>query len=310
MNELAGAGMSALIGNAFDIMSENRANARYRRNQAEANQHERDMMNLAKENQMDIWNRTNYEAQVEHMRNAGLNPALMYKGGGMSGQTGSASASPRQAPVISHTGMMTGMAVQGMNIANMESQIKLNESQANKNNAEAAAIGGYKAEESKATTSSLLQGVSNQKAQEALTRAQTRMTSIQADIADQSMEDVIKKVNYEAHRAFHEVKTAQYEADLSEATYNDKITIVQEDAIGAMLRNAATKSQIQLTEQQIRKTAQDIINSIESVKQRGEEINIKSFDTGLKGLRPGLQEILGEGIIRLFNVNYRNPKHE
>jgi hypothetical protein len=31
---------------------------------------------------MDMWNKTNYGAQVEHMKNAGLNPALMYKGSG------------------------------------------------------------------------------------------------------------------------------------------------------------------------------------------------------------------------------------
>ena len=39
--------------------------------------------------QMDMWNKTNYGAQVEHMKNAGLNPALMYKGAGAGGTTGS-----------------------------------------------------------------------------------------------------------------------------------------------------------------------------------------------------------------------------
>jgi hypothetical protein len=39
--------------------------------------------------QMDIWNKTNYGAQVDHMRDAGLNPALMYGSAGQGGQTGS-----------------------------------------------------------------------------------------------------------------------------------------------------------------------------------------------------------------------------
>jgi hypothetical protein len=38
---------------------------------------------------MDMWNKTNYGAQVGHMKDAGLNPALMYKGAGAGGTTGS-----------------------------------------------------------------------------------------------------------------------------------------------------------------------------------------------------------------------------
>ena len=37
--------------------------------------------------QMDMWNKTNYGAQMEHLKNAGLNPALMYGMGGGGGQT-------------------------------------------------------------------------------------------------------------------------------------------------------------------------------------------------------------------------------
>lgn len=37
--------------------------------------------------QMDMWNKTNYGAQVKHMEDAGLNPALMYGMGGGGGTT-------------------------------------------------------------------------------------------------------------------------------------------------------------------------------------------------------------------------------
>lgn len=39
--------------------------------------------------QMDMWNKTNYGAQMDHLKKAGLNPALMYQQGGQGGQTGS-----------------------------------------------------------------------------------------------------------------------------------------------------------------------------------------------------------------------------
>ena len=38
---------------------------------------------------MDMWNKTNYGAQIQHMKNAGLNPALMYGSAGQGGTTGS-----------------------------------------------------------------------------------------------------------------------------------------------------------------------------------------------------------------------------
>jgi len=37
--------------------------------------------------QMDMWNKTNYQAQLKHMKKAGLNPALMYGMGGGGGTT-------------------------------------------------------------------------------------------------------------------------------------------------------------------------------------------------------------------------------
>ena len=39
--------------------------------------------------QYDMWNKTNFGAQMEHLKKAGLNPALMYGKGGAGGQTGS-----------------------------------------------------------------------------------------------------------------------------------------------------------------------------------------------------------------------------
>jgi hypothetical protein len=50
--------------------------------QMSLNQHGHDL-------QMDMWNKTNYGAQVEHMKKAGLNPALMYGSAGQGGSTGS-----------------------------------------------------------------------------------------------------------------------------------------------------------------------------------------------------------------------------
>jgi len=76
-------------GMAYDHSNERR-NYRNERNLAEQQYgHQRGLNQQGHDLQMDMWNKTNYGAQVEHMKNAGLNPALMYKGAGAGGTTGS-----------------------------------------------------------------------------------------------------------------------------------------------------------------------------------------------------------------------------
>lgn len=73
--------------------------------------------------QMDMWNKTNYQAQIEHMKKAGLNPALMYGMGGGGGTTagsqGGGSASGGGSPVQMHP-------MDIANIAKVQSEIDLN----------------------------------------------------------------------------------------------------------------------------------------------------------------------------------------
>jgi len=92
--------------------------------------------------QMDMWNKTNASAQVQHYKDAGLNPALMYGTSGATGTTGSqgggsaASGGAPQAPKMDIQSML------------MEAQIKDLNAGAEKKKAEADAIGGYQKDES------------------------------------------------------------------------------------------------------------------------------------------------------------------
>lgn len=71
----------------------------------------KDMFNYQMGKQYEFWQKTNYAAQVEQLRKAGLNPALLYgKGGGMGATTGSASAGNFQSHAGSDTDRM-GLAV-------------------------------------------------------------------------------------------------------------------------------------------------------------------------------------------------------
>jgi len=121
------------------------------------NRQQRDMMGLQYGNQrklnnqghrlqMDMWNKTNYGAQVDHMKEAGLNPALMYGGAGQGGQTGSqgggsaGSGGAPKAPVMDMSNMLMGK------------QADLLDAQKRKTDAETEAIGGYRRGESEGKT--------------------------------------------------------------------------------------------------------------------------------------------------------------
>lgn len=101
---------------------------------------------MAKNNQQrnkDLWDYTNYENQKQHMKNAGLNPALMYGTGG----GGGVSATGAQGQGVTQPtdrSIEMGLKQQGLGLqlASIASQVELNKSQAEKNKVEAEKIAG------------------------------------------------------------------------------------------------------------------------------------------------------------------------
>ena len=120
----------------------------------------KELSDYSKENQMDIWNRTNYEAQMEHLKKAGLNPGLLYGKGGQGGTLGGGAVpmpTGGQAASVDPNAKAGKIMEASMMLANKA----LIDSQTKKNIAEANAISGVKTaegqqniEESKTRTAS------------------------------------------------------------------------------------------------------------------------------------------------------------
>lgn len=118
-----------------------------------------------------MWDYTNYENQVAHMKNAGLNPGLLY---GMSGGGGMSTGGATQEGV---SGVGQDQSVMmGINMRQMEAQTKLAEAEANKANAEAAKISGADTKNTEANTE--------------LTKAQKKLTE-----AKEKTEGTIQTLN-------------------------------------------------------------------------------------------------------------------
>ena len=103
---------------------------------------QRNLNQMGHDLQMDMWNKTNYKAQVKHMLEAGLNPALMYGSAGQGGTTGS------QGGGSASMGQAQQMKMMDMQNLMMGAELKKIKSEANLNDANANAINGYKKEES------------------------------------------------------------------------------------------------------------------------------------------------------------------
>lgn len=89
----------------------------------------KELADYAQQKQLETWNATNYEAQVKHLKNAGLNPGLIYGMGGAGGATtgsggggmpsgGQAANSAQQKQADTGMGMM--LAQQGLIAAQTE----------------------------------------------------------------------------------------------------------------------------------------------------------------------------------------------
>ena len=93
---------------------------------------------------LEMWNKTNFEAQRQHMENAGLSVGLMY------GNGGAQAASTAGGNATQPSGPTTNPVALGLQAEALQSQINLNNAQANKANAEAGKTTGVDTELGKA----------------------------------------------------------------------------------------------------------------------------------------------------------------
>lgn len=125
-----------IMGYGLSLLDEALYGNRRRRKQIEQQQKLTDigtaqsfaLMNAQRQNELQMWKDTNYNAQMEQLRQAGLNPAMIYAQGGGEGVTGSISTSGNQSgrAATDAEQKQAEIAQQGMGLqmAMMKAQIK------------------------------------------------------------------------------------------------------------------------------------------------------------------------------------------
>lgn len=243
---------------------------------------------------MEYWDYTNWENQVDHLKKAGLNPALMYAKGGTGGQTGGGQAqgvglSPSNQEAVK--AQQIGMALQ---LAQLKSQIEVNESVAKKNTAEAEKTAGVDTEAAK-------MGIKLSEAQVLSERERKNVLYWEAEVAQS--ESVLKealanteqfnlqKVQWDirmVEKGYEElserVAMLKRENKIGDATAEMQIEQYKANLVdtwaGAMLKMAQTETQ----KEEVKAIAKRLKQKDYELDQKDTEIIQRWVDLGIKGV--------------------------
>ena len=301
-DELIGIG----LGGASAIGQAMYGQAQAQNNQQQQVQDQKELMELGNNLAYQNWLRTNYSAQVEQMKKAGLNVGMMYgKGGGAGGTLQGSSGSASKADTIP---MDISNAI-SQNRA-IESQIKVNEAQADKLKAEADKTRGVDTDKVTTEIASLTQGINNQIAEEELTK-------VMKDVNIIGMEEAKERI-----------RALGYENKINSSVINEKIKIVQNEAVKGVLENALLKTQNENVKQmtaeskaRINKMTEDIAQGWGNLAVAEKQARLKEFESNLKAEYPTIGESAGRlvnelqlGLETLFGVRekryHRNTKEQ
>ncbi|QXP45072.1 DNA pilot protein [Microvirus mar40] len=292
-NFLGGKGGSVIsgIGNMLGIQG---ANAEQQRAEQRQFENEKEMMGLqakynekmANANQQrakEMWDYTNYENQVKHMKSAGLSVGLMYGNGGGMG----ASTAGGQGSGISNSGttaVAAGLQAQqiGLNIRQMEAQTRLAEAQADKATAEAKKTAGADTQLAETTVKNLIAQTNNEEERRKLIKQQARLELINGDLAEETLnftEDnrnlvkaQIKKTVREGERLLDEIKSLKMDNKIKNETMEN---VINQQAIqtAQMIKNITkTTAETKAIYAGINKMVADVILTAEGNQIKWNEL--------------------------------------
>lgn len=280
-----------------------------------------------REQQMQMWNDTNYGPQMEHLKKAGLNPALMYGMGGGGGTTASAtpgSVSTGQAPQGKAITADGGMGIQ-MGIITAQKQLM--EAQARNLDANTAKTAGADTTKTVTETESISQGIENAKIQQRILELEQELKAVELEIGKGTIEEKISQITSITSKLLSEVTMAEAENAIVQSTKEAKIKQIQAQAIGALLNNILTKAITEKTGQEtqnVEAERKNIKNKISqwaadnyiqlqnmTNEQRrtaiGEQLKDSKLEMqGVDELIRGISEIL-EGVMKNRTGPTRNP---
>lgn len=276
-----------------------------------SNENQKKMMDLQMQNQMklnkqgqalsmDMWNKTNYGAQMKHMKDAGLNVGMMYGGSGGGGTTansgsgGSAASGSAAAPQQMD---ISGIGNSVMNAA----QIGLINAQTKKVEAETPKV-EQDTKLSKAQELNVMQDVENKKAQEVLTRLQSGGQELDNRFKGRGMDTQLYILERQGEKINKEIEGLVINNALDKESAQYKIGILKGEAAGVWIKNAAMEQGIKVDEAKVRQINASIGKMIADIQIGWAGLGIKERQAAsaevankIKAEFPSVQQWIGKG---------------
>lgn len=261
-------GASAILGIGLGDYNDNRQQRQQKALQDIQIEGQKEMTDYNMQKQLQMWHDTNYGAQVDELNKAGLNPGLLYGKGGSGGTTtGSANGSVSGGSAQQNPGEVQQMMAIELQTQLQQAQIEVMKSQAEKNLADAKATSGVQTDvgkqnivESQARTQTLMQGYDNMRQDYEIKRLEVTMKNIENFEKQSTQADRMSYIGSQAAQAINIVKSTAAEANIDQATVNEKIKIIQQQAIESGLKNILLQSNITKTNQEIKTIAANLSN--------------------------------------------------
>lgn len=233
---MLGGGALNTVMDLFTANKDRQFNRDMMREQNDTNlRNNKELTQFNKEQQLDLWQKTNYDAQRKEMEKAGLSVGMMYGMGGGGGTTANVATGSNTGSGTNYSSKrspidITNMIATKQAIDTQEAQEELLRAQTNKTNVEATKIEGVDTEETKART-----GVA---------RADEALKNMQGIVDGATVDEKIKNIETEADRAVTELKRAEIQGTIEKNTMDEKIKIIQEEAINATIKNALDEANV------------------------------------------------------------------
>lgn len=173
--------------------------------------------------QLDMWNKTNYAAQEAQMEKAGLNPALMWSKGGMSGGTTAANT-----------------------VATSQPQVQANASTAIEHMIHAA----NETQQTAANVPNTNADTENKMVQKLIGEQDVRIKTVAANVAEATQENAIAIIGQALKEAENNADIAATNNWINQNKAQILVDTAKEQLLGIGLQNILTKSQTALTDQQ------------------------------------------------------------
>lgn len=280
--QAAGQAASGILGIGLGLINDARQVSQQKKLQKLQIQGQQQMTDYNMQKQYEMWLKTNYGAQVEQMKLAGLNPGLMY---GMSGgggtTTGNATGNVTGGNAPTGGGEIQAMMGMGIQMQLVQAQKELIQAQTEKTKGEAANL-PVTAENIQASTANLKQTTSNLQAQQELTKVETELKSLEAYIKTTTQKMAIKIIETQLEQSLEQLEIIKNQHKLSDQTLKDQVRIIKLQAIELALKNALTKAQTDQTKMQTRLTDQQISEVATKIYWMGVEGAGKESESTLK----------------------------